>query len=107
MLKNPKQTKKQSPNNNGVVFFCTNCNEIGKVYVECWTDTSEGPYKILLVQHSDEGAIIVDDIRISVKPRGEKIKYHHCGTCGEVLAPPYDKDFLVALDRFNPATPKN
>jgi hypothetical protein len=90
-----------------VVFCCQSCDSIGKVYVECWTEKSDGPYKIDLVEHDLTGAIKVDEIQIVNKPGGKELRFYHCGDCGRILGHPQDIDFLCALDRFNPLSPKN
>jgi hypothetical protein len=94
-------------NTNGVTFFCDRCNTVGKVFVECWTDGSDGPYKVDLVQHENHIAFAVGEIIITRKPKGDTIRYHFCGNCGQLLDTPIDFDFLKVLDRFNPITPKN
>ena len=106
-MQNKSQTQKQNNRRNGVTFFCNKCNSVGKVLVECWTDNSDGPYKIELIQHENLVAKKVEQIDIHKKPKGEIYKYHFCGHCGNILNKPLDSDFVAAIIRFNTSTPKN
>ena len=107
MLKKTKHQGNENERKGRVVFFCNTCNQVGKVFVECWTEESEGPHKIKLIQHSEIGAVEVDEIRITAKPKGKELRYHHCGSCGDSLPAPFDKEFIDALDNYDPESLKN
>lgn len=101
------QAKPKSQEINGVTFYCEACNSIGKVYVEYWTNQSDGPYKIDLIQHDDFIAIAVDEIKIIRKPKGEILQFPFCGHCGQLLDKPMDSDYIKAIGNFNPKFSNN
>ena len=88
-------------------FFCHHCESISKVYVENWVKNNEGPYKIELIQHEGNAAIIVGEININKKPDGELVKFNYCGDCGQMIQPPVDKDYITIMESYNPITSKN
>ena len=90
-----KKQKERNQEPKGLTFFCEKCKTIGKVLVELWTEKSEGPYKLQLVQHKDYVAIIVDEIRINEKSNGEDIHFHYCGDCGNLLGGPYETESVL------------
>ena len=100
--KNHPQKKK-----NGVTFFCDTCKIVGKVLVECWTDKSDGPYKINLVQHENLMAMEVGQISINKKPKGDTIRFHFCGHCGHLLGNPMDTDYINVIDHFDHIKPND
>ncbi len=107
VMKNNSQYQQESKKESGIAFFCENCTLIGKVFVECWTNKSNGPFKIELLQHEDLIAFKVDEIRINKKPKGKIIRFPFCGHCGFLINQPFDSDYINLINQFNPAQPKN
>ena len=101
-MQNKSQTQRDNQISKGVTFFCYECNNVGRVFVECWTDRSDRPFKIELLQHEDLIAFKVDEIRINNKQKGKIIRFPFCGQCGQLLEKPMDSDYKEAMDNFNP-----
>ena len=106
-MRQESQLGNKKERRNGFTFFCEKCKSIVKIFVECWTDKSDGPYKIELVQHNNTIAIKVDEIPIHDKPKGKTSRFHYCGVCGQSLGLPYDSDYLNIMDEFNPNSQKD
>ena len=106
-MQNKPETQIDNQISNKVTFFCYECNKVGRVFVECWTDRSDGPYKIELLQHEDIKAFKVDEIRINKKPKGKIIRFPFCGHCGFLINKSFDSDYINLINQFNPAQPKN
>jgi len=86
-----------------VIYFCSTCEACCKVFVECWTNSSNGPFKIELHQHSDHGLIKIDEMIIRSRPKG-KIHIHriyYCGCCGNPIGDSIDLDYLRAWADYN------
>ena len=63
-------------------YFCFKCGPFMIVIREVWSKNSESPDSIQLIQHEDMIPQIVDEIRLSQKPRRPAYFLAICGKCG-------------------------
>ena len=67
------------------IYFCNSCGPFVKVYKEYWTNESEGPYKVELIQCANGQAIVIETIDIKPMPEGEPVEYNYCGHCKSMI----------------------
>ena len=75
-MQNKSQTQRDNQISKGVTFFCYECNNVGRVFVECWTDRSDRPFKIELLQH-------YINIHNSDKKKNSKKRFFKTDHCGD------------------------
>jgi len=95
-MESSKQIKQQiKQESNSLSFYCKNCRNIGKVMVEVWSEHSQGPVKLLLIQHDDFIAKVVDEIELNDSKCAEGHHYPFCGDCGMLVTGPFETEPLL------------
>ena len=63
-------------------FYCLRCGSYKRVIREVWSQNSEGPDSIQLIQHKKMKPKIVDVIKLRREPRRPAYYLTICGKCG-------------------------
>ena len=88
MEEKAKQAKEAKP----IYFICHNCGPAGKILSEQWTEHTDGPHTINVIQHEEGVAMLVSRISIKPKTDGKQLFFSFCADCGELTRPPVEID---------------
>ena len=84
--KEAKEAKQAKP----IYFICHNCGPAGKILLEQWTEHTDGPHTIDVIQHEEGVAMLVSKISIKPKAEGRQLFFSFCANCGEPTPPPIE-----------------
>ena len=90
-----------------VCFICPDCGPFVRVIVEQWSDGSDGPNRLTLIQHYNKKAIVFDTIRVGSKRKKKQHLYNFCAECGLLIPPPISKERIKRFPIFKPKRKEN
>ena len=94
-MDNSKKHNKKNIKPSSYTFYCKECNNIGRIIIQVWSVELEKPTKILLVQHTNYKASVVDEINL-IDNEGNKETFHHfCGDCCAPVIGPFDTEVIL------------
>lgn len=92
----------------GFSFYCDNCDYVGsEVIAEFWSKNSDGPHRIVFIQHENLIAKVSDEIDIKSDAVKNEIVFYQCGVCSNLIDEPIDIDHKNMYIRFFPDGTKN
>ena len=94
----PFKVKKRA--NERVCFICPDCGPFVRVIVEQWSDGSNGPNRLTLIQHYNKKAIVFDTIRVGSKCKKKQHLFNFCAECGLLIPPPISKERIKRFPIF-------
>ena len=104
MLKMEKHEKETN-----LVFICPNCGPAVNVLSEQWSEHTDGPHSIEVIQHEEGVAMLIGSIELHPRRKGKQIAFSFCAECGDLVPPPISIDELhhVCDTCLSPATERS